>query len=140
MESPKCFTWTEDKTALFITCIEREKALHKTGADNNGISKPAWMRIVAEFNCLSNENATKAQLQSKLSILKKKWDTFSALKRQSGWAWDNVENIPSVSVDVWNDYVASHPDAKEFRFKSLKYYNELDGIFTGKIATGKYAR
>jgi hypothetical protein len=36
--------------------------------------------------------------------------------------------------------LVAHPDAKEFRFKSLEHYDEMHQIFDGNIATGAYVK
>jgi hypothetical protein len=34
----------------------------------------------------------------------------------------------------------AHPDASEFRGKPFVLFDDLDSIFTGKVATGKYSK
>jgi len=36
-------------------------------------------------------------------------------------------------------YIEAHPEAKEFQHKTLPMFDELDAIFTGKVAVGDLA-
>jgi hypothetical protein len=52
------------------------------------------------------------------------------LKENSGFGWDDVRRILTAPPDVWERYLAAHKDAKEFRDKTLQFFQELDEIFT----------
>ena len=47
---------------------------------------------------------------------------------------------PTAADEVWSAYLKAHPDASEFRGKPFVLFGDLDSIFTGKVATGKYSK
>ena len=57
----------------------------------------------------------------------------------SGFGINPVTLGPSAPADVWERYIEAHPGAAIFQNKPLLFYDDLISIFTGKVATGKYA-
>ena len=81
----------------------------------------------------------KAQLQSQFNGLKAKYKTFQACIDNSGFGWNDELKIPIAPDSVWDAYIKAHPEAKEFRNSTLKFYDKLHEICPGVIATGKVA-
>jgi len=61
------------------------------------------------------------------------------MKNNSGFGWDPQTNLPTAPESVWDDIIAEHPQAKEFKTRPLIMYEELDQMFSGTAATGEYA-
>ena len=63
------------------------------------------------------------------------------LDRQQ-WVWSRPhhQQTHTASDSVWDAFCKAHPKAIQFRDKPLKSLEELDCIFSGKSATGKYAQ
>lgn len=70
--------------------------------------------------------------------MKGKYQELKAIKNNSGFGWDPVTNLPTAPDEVWEEYIKAHPRAKEFRTKSFPWYDNLDAIFSGNVATGAY--
>jgi hypothetical protein len=75
---------------------------------------------------------------SKLSELKAKYKVFISLKENSGFGWDDVKKMPTAPEEIWAKYIEANPKAKIFRFKSLPYFLQLESLFEGKVAQGKF--
>ncbi|XP_074556981.1 uncharacterized protein At2g29880-like [Curcuma longa] len=58
----------------------------------------------------------------------------------SGFGWDSEKKCVTAENDVWVEYLKTHPDAEQFRYKSLPYYEELSIILGGDRASGKDAQ
>ncbi|XP_042460179.1 uncharacterized protein LOC122043640 [Zingiber officinale] len=58
----------------------------------------------------------------------------------SGFGWDSEKKIVTAENSVWDEYIKTHGDAEQFRYKSLAYYEELSIIFGGDRASGKDAQ
>ena len=130
-------SWTPERTSLLVTLCHGE-VIRGTG-DGNGFKAQVWSRILIDFNREANVAYTQPQLSSKLSDLKNRYKTFTHCANNSGFGWDIVKKIPTAPEDTWVAYLLAHPKAKEYRFQTLENYDELNDIFCGKIATGKYA-
>jgi hypothetical protein len=124
--------WSEASKLLLLSCVKDELAISGNVADN-GFKKQQWTKILEAFNrrkAPGEPIADKEKLQNQLSTLKKKYVIFKHLKENSGFGWDDVRRIPTAPPDVWERYLAAHKDAKEFRDKTLQFFQELDEIFT----------
>ncbi|KAG3150110.1 hypothetical protein PI126_g11685 [Phytophthora idaei] len=47
--------------------------------------------------------------------------------------------MPTAPDSVWEDVIAAHPQAREFRTRPLFMYSELDTILSQTAATGSFA-
>jgi hypothetical protein len=130
--------WTDERKKLFVHAMLNETA--RGVFTDTGFKSDSWTRILAEFRRMSGCDYNKQQLQSQHAIFKKKYTTFTSLKDNSGFGWDPIALLPTAPPDVWDRYLVKHPTAKEFRDKTLLFYDELHSIFTGKVATGRFAR
>jgi hypothetical protein len=70
--------------------------------------------------------------------LKKRFKLFKDIGKQSGFGFNAQEKTYTAGDAVWNAYIAAKPDAEEFRWKALEFYDELSFIYEGKIATGNF--
>ncbi|XP_074557060.1 protein ANTAGONIST OF LIKE HETEROCHROMATIN PROTEIN 1-like [Curcuma longa] len=58
----------------------------------------------------------------------------------SGFGWESEKKYVTAENDVWVEYLKTHPDAEQFRYKSLPYYEELSIILGGDRASEKDAQ
>ena len=87
---------------------------------------------------MSNKAFSRQQISIKISEMKKDYTAYKSLQDLSGFGWNEAEHAVIAEPQVWDAYIASHPAARKLR-QGLAYYAEMDKIFTGKVATGKYA-
>lgn len=136
-----CATWKDQQQLhTFIMCMlaETERGNY---TDNSGYKKDGWNRILTAFNAIYPAlGYDKNQLQNKYSSLKKEYTQVAALLGNSGFGKDPITGMPTAPPDVWDRYLAAHPDSKVWQTKKLAFYEELDCIFSGNIATGVYAK
>ena len=128
--------WTDSNKRIFIT------AMMNASIDNfvdSGFKKATWLVICKEFNLKSGLAYSKQQLQSQHGVLKKKYTVYKGIMDNSGFGINPETQGPSAPADVWERYIEAHPAAAAFRNKALLYFDDLESIFTGKVATGKYA-
>lgn len=64
---------------------------------------------------------------------------FHTYATQSGFGIDNQTDLVTAEPAAMKEYFHAHPKAKEFEFKTLMFYESLHELFSGKVATGKYA-
>lgn len=132
------FQWTPLDIQVLLESVLIE--VWKGNTAEVGFRKQQWSSICNHFNATRvNDKIDKRVLQNKLTALKKKYQTFMALKENSGFGWDEALQLPIASDRVWSEYLAVHKDARKFRHKTLEFYRELDEIFGRNIATDRYA-
>lgn len=69
----------------------------------------------------------------------KDFKTFRDLKAQSGFGWDEQNQLVIADPDVWDAYINKHPAAKKFRTKSLPFFDLLQELFGKDLSTGAWA-
>ena len=130
--------WNDDNRRYFINAMVRE--VESGTFVDTGFKKAAWRHIVDYLNAASGRQFNKQQCQSYYSVLKSQYVMYSTLLENSGFGVDPITNGPTASDSVWDAFCKAHPKAIQFRDKPLKSFEELDCIFSGKSATGKYAQ
>ena len=78
-------------------------------------------------------------MQSEYASLKKKYKIFTRLRDQSGFGWDELTKCITAPVEVWEAYIREHPLALQFRNATLPNLEDLDTLFSGRVATGQFA-
>lgn len=130
-------SWTDQLRKHFIEAVKDEI---KSGVfTDSGFKAASWKRIVIHFKNYAHVEYSKSQLQNQYAQMKKKYTEFHNLKENSGFGFDPLTQIPTAPDSVWTSYIAAHPGAAEFRFKTLMYYSDYEEIFSKQIATGEYA-
>lgn len=136
-DAPKV-DWTDANKRHFVAAMVTEAS--KGNFVDNGFKKQSWQAIQADFNSNSGCKYDKQQLHSHYGVLKKKYNIYKALKDNSGFGVDPNNGGPTAADDVWLAYLKAHPDASQFRGKPFLLFEDLDSIFTGKVATGRYSK
>ncbi|OAV92840.1 hypothetical protein PTTG_02066 [Puccinia triticina 1-1 BBBD Race 1] len=90
-----------------------------------------------EIKQLLDYNKCKSKLNQ---LFKKDYDTFLACKEASGFGWDETLCEVTASHDVWERYVAVHPNARKFWGVPYPEFRNLDKIFGTSLATGEGSR
>lgn len=130
--------WNDSNRRHFVNAMMSEAS--KGNFVDNGFKKQSWHSIMLEFHATSGCKYDKQQLHSHYGVLKKKYNIYNALINNSGFGVDPNNGGPTAADDVWLAYIKAHPDASEFRGKPFVLFDDLDSIFTGKVATGKYSK
>ena len=140
MSKPRA-KWDDATRGFFITSMVTETALGNCA--DSGFKKASWQRIINDLNDLakpSQQLFTKQQCQSLYPKLKADWVIYSYIMNNSGFGIDPDTHVPTAAKSVWETLIIAHPSAGQFKGKPLKYFEELDLIFSGGGATGKYAK
>jgi len=139
-QSPKVqCRWTKELKRHFIDSLVEKLSSGNTHTDS-GFKKVEWTWIENDFQARSGVIYNKGQLQSQYNILKKEYDVMAKLRGNSGFGWDNKNNVPTAPDNVWEDYLVHTPLASKFRNKgSWDFFEDLANIYDGQIATGDFA-
>jgi Myb/SANT-like DNA-binding domain len=115
------------------------QALRAGKASENGFKREAWKEIKVEFNAVFGTSYSIPQLKTAWKELKTKYAVVKRLQEQSGFGWNPVLQKVTAELEVWNAYVASNQEAKEFRTKPFPFFDKIHILVDGKIATGNNA-
>jgi hypothetical protein len=124
-------TWSEAMKRALINGLSREAA--KVQCVDGRFKKASWQRILDGFIKETGLVLNKQQLHNQYGDLKKKYVVFKRLTLDDNFTVDPVTNNVTASADVWAAYIEENPLAKEFQYKPLNYYEELNNIFSGCV-------
>ena len=130
--------WTEDSRAAFIHAMVAE--IRRGSYVDSGFKMAGWGQIVKDLNTQTGGSFSKQQCQSLYPKLKADWIAYSAIIGNSGFGIDPETLAPTAPKSVWDTLIVAHPLAAQFRYKALKHFDELDIVFYGSSATGKFAK
>jgi hypothetical protein len=123
-------TWSESMKKSLITGLMREAS--KVQCCDGRFKKASWQRILDAFIKETGLQLNKQQLHNQFGDLKKKYIVFKKLTLTESFTVDpNAGNAVSASTETWTSYLEENPGAKEFQYKPLNFFDELDSIFGG---------
>ncbi|KAH6775054.1 hypothetical protein C2S52_012615 [Perilla frutescens var. hirtella] len=108
--------------------------------DNSGIFSKAIVeeRILLVLNERLGCNKTYNNYQSRLKWFKGRWIAYSnLLKCSSGFGYDNNTKKFTVTDEVWDAYLASHPKDTQLRYGESAEYEELRIAVGNGVAVGR---
>ena len=141
------FTWDSIRDRFLYRYLAKIKQNGRQR--DNGFKTQVWKDLQLAFNETFNVSIVTIQIQecrryyyssSKKTDfqLKAMYTCFIELKNQSGFGWDQEQQVPTAPDAVWEPYILKHPKAAVYRTKTLENYEELGYIY-GSMFTGDYA-
>ena len=126
--------WSDEDTREFLnTILDYIKKIPLS--NDNAITSEAYTKA----GIVLKNKFNKDQMQNKMSDLKKTYSAYKPLATISGLGWDAERNCIGGTDEFWDDYISSHPAAGKFRNKTFVWYDLMDSIFSGTLATGVMA-
>ncbi|XP_028754258.1 L10-interacting MYB domain-containing protein-like [Neltuma alba] len=127
-------SWDIKATKVFIDlCIEE---VEKGGRRGTSLTKPAWTSIEENFTAKTGRVYTRIQLKNKYDTLRKEWQLWDRLLRETGLGWDAERNTVSTPDDWWEKKIVEVPGYEKFRERGLQFRAELTQLFGSVAATG----
>ncbi|TVU06883.1 hypothetical protein EJB05_46919, partial [Eragrostis curvula] len=106
----------------------------------NGWSSEAWNLMVRKFqDQFPYVQLSKDQIQDKEKELKRDFSVLKEARKQSGVHWDEKLCMIVAEPAIWANIIESCPKASKFQRKGFPLYDELDKLYAGKTAEGKFA-
>ncbi|XP_028801891.1 uncharacterized protein LOC114757062 [Neltuma alba] len=127
-------SWDIRTTKVFIDlCIEE---VGKGGRKGTSLTKPAWTSLVDSFTAKTGRVYTRIQLKNKYDTLRKEWQLWDRLLRETGLGWDAERNTVSAPDEWWEKKIVEVPGYEKFRERGLQFQAELTQLFGSVAATG----
>ncbi|EGN97747.1 hypothetical protein SERLA73DRAFT_75390 [Serpula lacrymans var. lacrymans S7.3] len=126
------------------TLVDKLKEAQMEGnRPDNNFKKPAF---VATAVVLVQSHKTSGGAPKISTNYSRCWGTLKAmclvvqqLQELSGFGWDDTRKKVTAEEDVWDNYIAPHPEAKPWRTNPLPLYNDIIRLIDGHYATGEGA-
>ncbi|EGO30752.1 hypothetical protein SERLADRAFT_432375 [Serpula lacrymans var. lacrymans S7.9] len=122
-KEPQNAKWTSEDDATFVDKLK--EAQMEGNQLNNNFKKSAFVAVAVVLPTLGN--------------IKGYVPCCSAAPRAASFGWDNTRKKVTAEKDVWDNYIASHPEAKLWCTNPFPFYDNIIGLIDGHYATGEGA-
>ncbi|CAH1453346.1 unnamed protein product [Lactuca virosa] len=130
--------WTPTMERYFVDLmLEHMNLGNRVGHTFN---KQAWNDMLAVFNAKFGSQYDKDVLKSRYTNLWKQFNDVKIMLSQSGFSWDETRNMVVADDYIWDSYIKAHPDARQYRTKSVQNFSDLCLIYEHTTADGRYSR
>ena len=99
--------WTPIMERYFIDLMLEQ--MHRGNRIGHTFSKQAWTDMLTVFNAKFGSQYDKDVLKSRYTNLWKQFNDVKILLGQSGFSWDESQQMVVADDYVWNAYIKVHP-------------------------------
>ncbi|XP_057499756.1 uncharacterized protein LOC130783958 isoform X2 [Actinidia eriantha] len=114
--------------------------MHRGNRVGHTFTKQAWADMLVLFSAKFGSPHDKDLLKNRYSTLWKQYNDVKNLLEQSGFSWNDSQQVIVADDYVWDTYIKAHLDAQHYRNKPLMNFNDLCLIFAYTTADGRYSR
>ncbi|XP_021672829.2 uncharacterized protein At2g29880 isoform X2 [Hevea brasiliensis] len=87
--------------------------------------KQAWMDMITSFNAKFGFNYDVDVLKNRYKTLRRQYNVIKNLLELAGFTWDDTRQMVTADDYVWQDYIKTHTDARQFMTRPVPYYKDL---------------
>ncbi|KAL7205170.1 hypothetical protein ACSBR2_018157 [Camellia fascicularis] len=130
--------WTPAMERYFIDLMLDH--MHRGNRVGHTFNKQAWADMLSMFSAKFGTQHDKDILKNRYSTLWKQFNDVKNLLDQSGFSWDDTQQMVVAEDYVWDTYTKAHSDAQYHRNKPLMNFSDLCLIYAYATADGRYSR
>lgn len=87
--------------------------------------KEAWIEMIGSFNAKFGFNYDIEILKNRYKTLRRQYNVIKNLLELNGFVWDDARQMVTADDYVWQDYVKTRTDARQFMTRPVPYFKDL---------------
>lgn len=87
--------------------------------------KQAWMEMIASFNAKFGFKYDMDVLKNRFKTLRRQYNVIRSLLDLNGFVWDDTRQMVTADDCVWQDYIKTHTNARQYMTRPVPYYQDL---------------
>ncbi|KAG2667698.1 hypothetical protein I3760_15G128000 [Carya illinoinensis] len=130
--------WTLAMDRYFVKLMLHQlKKGHKV---HNTFKNQAWKDMLTLFNGKYGTKYGKSFLKHRYKKLFKYYTDMKRLLEVKGFSWDEKQQKIAAADYAWDTYIKAHPDASQYRKKTLLNCRDLELIFGNAVSNGHFSQ
>ncbi|PUU78759.1 hypothetical protein B9Z19DRAFT_1126118 [Tuber borchii] len=72
----------------------------------------------------------------------KSYEAFETWRGNSSFGWNEEDKVVTAPEEIWAEYIKAsrvHPEVRQFKNNTLKFYSEIREVFDNAVATSELA-
>ncbi|KAK9291825.1 hypothetical protein L1049_019775 [Liquidambar formosana] len=135
----KKFRWTLEIDCELANQLRDERSMGNKG--DGGWKPCAYNSCSSVLSTQFSKAITPDNARHRVKLWKKYYGIVSDILAQSGFNWDASKQMITVDEEpAWKDYIKSHKDAKQFRWKVIPNWDDIVDLYAKDRATGEGAK
>ncbi|XVF04897.1 hypothetical protein REPUB_Repub05bG0124600 [Reevesia pubescens] len=128
-DQAKNMRWTYEMDQCLSKVLAEEVRLGNKSKLDNKLRPAAYVAAVSALNKRFQLDLTREHIRNRLKTWKKQYEILKGLLHTSEFEWDKTQTMFIANESAWNQYIKRNPDARSFRGRIIRNYNELCAIF-----------
>ncbi|KAL8527287.1 hypothetical protein ACS0TY_005240 [Phlomoides rotata] len=114
-----------DRYFIHLMLDQVNKGNHIDGV----LRKQSWREMISLFNDKFGFNYTVDILKNRYKTLRRQHNVIRNLLELDGFAWDDARQMVFADDHVWQNYIKTHTDARQYMTRPVPYFEDLCLIF-----------
>ncbi|KAM7275277.1 hypothetical protein ACFE04_017143 [Oxalis oulophora] len=99
--------------------------VHKGSYIDGSFRKQAWTDMIISFNSKFGFNYDFDVLKNRFKTLRRQHNVMKNLLQLDEFSWDDARQMVTADDSVWQNYIRTHSDARQFMTRPVPYYKDL---------------
>ncbi|XP_077223068.1 uncharacterized protein At2g29880-like [Tasmannia lanceolata] len=132
--------WSPQESRELLRILVDEANNGARQADGSFSKNLITTKVLPMLNSKLQCNKTYDHVRSKLRVWKRTFKPVAELmKSNSGFGWDPFSKKITAPEEVWDAYIMAHPEAANYRMKTIEEFEDLKTIMGQGFTVGSYA-
>ncbi|CAN0889085.1 L10-interacting MYB domain-containing protein [Linum grandiflorum] len=93
--------------------------------------KQSWTEMIADFNSKFGFSYNVDVLKNRYKTMRRQYNAIKSLLELDGFSWDDHRQMVTAEDSVWQDYIKTHTDSRQYMTRPVPYYKDLCTICSG---------